>query len=141
MCLHRLQDVVSQAEFQLGLKKRQRRLRALILVGAVSMQTVTTSSGHRVINGKIQIVTSKKPFKRSSRFLSPALVSCDAGGLETGGHHGLSFHRLLVESCTFSALMIKAVGADRHKVSSCFVGALQVGEPAERFQRADEAGG
>src|SRR4029079_9212802 len=101
MCLHRLQYVVRQAEFQQSLKKCQRRLRALILIGTIRMQPISTAPGHRVVDGNVQIIASEKPFERSSRFLSPALVSCDAGGLETGGHHGLSFHWLLIESCTF----------------------------------------
>src|SRR6185295_2971152 len=108
MRLHRVQDVVSQAEFQQGLQKRERGLRALILVGTIRMQAVSTAPAHRVVDGNVQVIASEKPFERTSRFLSPTLVSCDAGGLEAGGHHGLSFHRLLIESCAFAALMIEA---------------------------------
>ena len=48
---------------------------------------------------------------------------------EASGHHGLSFHRLLIEAGTFAAAFVKTVGTDGHKMAAVRSVALQFGQP------------
>src|SRR2546428_5179353 len=93
------------------------------------MQTVSTTTCHRVINGKVQIIAPKEPLESPSSFLPPTLVSRDPGRFEAGGYHGLRLHRLLIEPRTLTAPLIKTVGSHGNKMTPTLFSAPQLRPP------------
>src|SRR5271157_948878 len=98
------------------------------------METVATAARGWVIHRTVQVVAPEEPLKGAPRFIAPILFACKPIGLETSRNHGLGLHRLLVKAGTLAAAWIKTVRADRDKMASIRIRALQVGQPAERLQ-------
>src|SRR3989304_4293764 len=98
------------------------------------MQTVSTTTGRRVVDGQVEVVASEEPLEGASGFLAPALVARDAVGFEASGDHGLRLHRLLIEPGALTTPLIEAVGSDGDKMIPMRVSALQAGQPTERLQ-------
>src|SRR5512140_2073688 len=93
----RLNSVFGEAQFQQRLEEGEGRFVAEVCVGAVGMKTIATSAGSRVIDREIQVIAPEEPFKSPLGFLAPTIILRNSIGLETGRHHSLTLHGLLVE--------------------------------------------
>ena len=77
------------------------------------MQTISSTARRRVVNRKIKIVAAEEPVESAPRLLVPVLVARDPMRFEASGHHGLSFHRLLIEAGAFTAAAVTFYAVDR----------------------------
>src|SRR5208282_2776876 len=121
------------AHFQECHQERQRRFRALILVGAVGMQAVAAPTRGGIIEGNLQIIVSEEPIESGPRFFAPAALPGCAISLQEGGYGGAGFDGLLVEAGFLRFLRVEAVGPDGNEVASYFA-ALNRREPIQSFQ-------
>src|ERR1700722_17520547 len=97
------------------------------------MQAVAAPAGNGIVKRKLQIVVAQKPVESRPRFGSPAAVSGDAVGLQSGRDRTRSLNRLLIEAGLFTILTVETLRPDGHKRA---VGraALHFGEPVQSFE-------
>ena len=98
-------------------RKRERRLRALVLVHAIGVQPVAAAAGGRVVERLLQVVLTEKPAEGAARVLGPAMVAGHPARVETGRDHRARLDRLLIERGLRPAASIEAVRADRREVA------------------------
>src|SRR5260370_19702725 len=80
-------------------------------------QAARAGAGVRSIKSRLEMVVAEKPVKGPPCFVAPAAVPGYAVRLETRGNRAAGFNGLLIEAVLFTALMIKALPSDRHKVA------------------------
>src|ERR1700722_14870170 len=106
--------------FQQCRQKRQRRFRALVLIGAVRMQAVAAAAGDGIIERKLQIVVAEEPVEGRPGFVAPAAVSSNAVCLQARRNRTGSFKRLLIEAGLLATLAIETLRSNRYKVAVDF---------------------
>ena len=97
------------------------------------MQAVPAAAGFRIIKSKLEIVVAEKPVKGPPCFVAPAAVPGYAVRFETRGNRATGFNGLLIEAGLFTALTIKALRSDGHKVVVRFA-MLRFQQPIQRFE-------
>src|SRR5229473_1588619 len=121
------------AHFQERHQKGQGGFCSLIFIGAVGVQTVSTSAGSGVIECDLQIVVSQEPIECGPSFFAPAALSGCAISLQACGDDRAGFDGLLVEAGLLGRLGIEALRADRHEMTFYFA-TLQGDEPIQGFE-------
>ena len=70
---------------------------ALILVYAVLMQRVSTTTRARIVKWLTEIVAIEKPVEATARSPVPACISSQRVRFHAGSNHGVGFQRLLIK--------------------------------------------
>src|SRR5262245_32049432 len=132
-CLGYIDDVLRESHFEERLEKRERRLRAAVLVRSIGVQPVPAGAGRGVVERDAEVVVAEEPVEGAVRLLTPLAVAGRAQRFEGGGDRRLRLHRLLIEARARAGARIEAVRADRHEVA---FRALERRQPRERLERA-----
>src|SRR5689334_14606504 len=90
-------------------QERQRRLRALVAIGAISMEPVATAARGGVVQPLADGVLTEEPVEGAGAVIQPAGIPADVERGETGRGDGAGLNRLLVECCRRTAPRQEAV--------------------------------
>ena len=112
-----------------GQPEREGGFGALVLVGPVGMQSVTTTAGRRVVKTFSEVIGAEEPVEAAGGFGAPMAVTGAVEGFDAGADRGSGFDRLLVEFRRGASLEPEAVGADGAEATA--FAALVVHEPAQ----------
>ena len=124
--------VLCPVHFRKGEEKSQRGFRALILIYAVDMQSVSATARLGVVERNAQIVSALKPFESLSGLSQPVGVAGSLVSFHARANGGMCLNRLLVERGRLLAALPKTIGTNRPKVS--FGCELVLNKPAQRFE-------
>ena len=105
---------------------------ALILVYAVLMQRVATTTRARIVEWLTEIVAIQKPVKAAARGPVPARIPSQRVRFHASGNHGVGFQWLLIEMGALTAAGPKAIAANRREMPP--FSRLLLHQPAERLQ-------
>src|SRR5580698_6028231 len=100
------------------------------------MQSIAAATCDGIIKRKLQVVISQEPVERRPSFASPPVVTRHPVSLQTSRHCASGFNGLLIETCLFAALVIKALRTNGYEMTVGFA-MLRRQEPIQCF----EAGG
>ena len=87
-----------------GHEEGESRLRALVLVHAVWMESVFAPAGHDIVERDSEVILAKKPTEYTTGFCMPVVLPRQPVQLETGRNCCAGFHRLLIESRSFPTI-------------------------------------
>ena len=113
-------------------EKGKRGFRALILIYAVNMQSVSATARLSVVERNAQIVSTLKPFKSLGGLSQPVAIAGSLVSFHARANGRMCLDRLLVEGGRLLAALPKAIGTNRPKVS--FRRELVLEKPTERFE-------
>src|SRR5882672_3353867 len=97
------------------------------------MQTISATTGSWIVESDLKIVVAQEPIEGGPRFFAPAALACCAVRFQTCRDGPACFYGLLVEASFFRLPRIKALRADRHKMTFHFA-TLNRGQPIQRFK-------
>src|ERR1700732_3249195 len=90
--------------------------RALILVYAVLMQRVATTTCARIVEWLTEIVAIEKPVKAAARSPVPARIPSQRVGFNASGNHCVGFQWLLIEMGALGAAGPEPIAANRREM-------------------------